>query len=111
MCLLSDPGIAFRWIGVIHGEGGATIDESALAWASVPVNGMPATRCRPSITQNRISEQSVRVGRITTFLSQIIRMVSDAAATKAPIAQDCRWEVSGVFIAGGHHHSYLVTDL
>ena len=46
--------------------------------------------------------QATRVGEDTT-LSQIIKMVSDAAATKAPIAKIAD-TVSGVFVPAGHHH-------
>ena len=52
--------------------------------------------------------EATRVGEDTT-LSQIIQMVSDAAATKAPIAKIAD-RVSGVFCPGGHRHRHCDPD-
>ena len=49
-----------------------------------------------------IKAKASRVGKDTT-LSQIIQMVSDAAATKAPIARIAD-QISGIFCAGGYRY-------
>ncbi len=79
-------------------EGSFSADESALTGESLPVDkevGMTvsaATVCRSGYAVC----EATRVGQDTT-LSQIIRMVSDAAATKAPIAKLAD-RVSGIFV-------------
>ena len=91
------PGESVPVDGVIL-EGASALDESALTGESVPVDKGPgdlvsaATLNRSGYLQCRAS----RVGQDTT-LSQIIKMVSDAAATKAPIAKVAD-KVSGVFV-------------
>jgi heavy metal translocating P-type ATPase len=91
------PGESIPVDGVII-EGGTAIDESALTGESVPVD--KAVRDEVSAaTINRtgfIRAKATRVGEDTT-LSQIIKMVSDAAATKAPIAKIAD-KVSGIFV-------------
>ena len=79
-------------------SGSSAVDESALTGESVPVDkaeGDPVS----AATVNRsgfMTCRATRVGEDTT-LSQIIKMVSDAAATKAPIAKIAD-KVSGVFM-------------
>lgn len=79
-------------------EGGTAIDESALTGESVPVDKSVGDEVSAA-TINRtgfIRAKATRVGEDTT-LSQIIKMVSDAAATKAPIAKIAD-KVSGIFV-------------
>ena len=91
------PGESIPVDGVII-EGGTAIDESALTGESVPVDKSIGDEVSAA-TINRtgfIRAKATRVGEDTT-LSQIIKMVSDAAATKAPIAKIAD-RVSGVFV-------------
>ena len=91
------PGESIPVDGVII-EGGTAIDESALTGESVPVDKAVGDEVSAA-TINRtgfIRAEATRVGEDTT-LSQIIKMVSDAAATKAPIAKIAD-RVSGVFV-------------
>lgn len=79
-------------------DGGSAVDESALTGESIPVDktvGDPVSGA--TINQSGfIKCRATRVGEDTT-LSQIIQMVSDATATKAPIAKIAD-KVSGVFV-------------
>ena len=91
------PGEAVPVDGVIL-EGSSALDESALTGESVPVDKAVGDLVSGA-TINRsgfIKCEATRVGEDTT-LSQIIKMVSDAAATKAPIAKIAD-RVSGVFV-------------
>ena len=91
------PGETIPVDGVII-EGTAATDESALTGESVPVDKAEGDTVKAA-TINRsgfIRARATRVGEDTTF-SQIIRMVSDAAATKAPIAKLAD-KVSGIFV-------------
>ena len=79
-------------------EGESAVDESALTGESVPVDKMPGSRVSAATVNQSgfLKCRATRVGE-DTALSQIIRMVSDSAATKAPIARIAD-RVSGVFV-------------
>lgn len=91
------PGEAIPVDGVIL-DGETAVDESALTGESIPVDKNAGdTVSAATINQSGfIRAEASRVGEDTTF-SQIIKMVSDAAATKAPIARIAD-KVSGVFV-------------
>lgn len=94
---LVKPGEAVPVDGEIL-SGTAALDESALTGESVPVDkgGGDAVRAASINTNGHITAKATRVGEDTSF-SQIIRMVSEAAATKAPIARMAD-RVSAVFV-------------
>ena len=91
------PGEHIPVDGIIV-EGSSAVDESALTGESIPVDKKEGDKVSAAtINQSGfLCCEAVRVGEDTT-LSQIIRMVSDAAATKAPIAKIAD-KVSGVFV-------------
>lgn len=91
------PGESIPVDGIVL-EGNSAVDESALTGESIPIYKTTGDTVSGA-TINRfgyIKCQATRVGKDTT-LSQIIKMVSDAAATKAPIAKIAD-KVSGVFV-------------
>ena len=79
-------------------EGTSAVNESALTGESIPVDKNPGDQVSAATLNQSgfIRCEASRVGEDTT-LSQIIQMVSDAAATKAPIAKIAD-RVSGVFV-------------
>lgn len=79
-------------------EGESAVNESALTGESIPVDKAAGDRVSAATANQSgfLKCEATRVGEDTT-LAQIIRMVSDAAATKAPIAQIAD-KVSGVFV-------------
>ena len=91
------PGEAIPVDGVVE-EGVSAVNEAALTGESVPVDKSHGDRVSAAtINQSGfLTCRATRVGEDTT-LSQIIRMVSDAAATKAPIAKVAD-KVSGIFV-------------
>ena len=91
------PGESIPVDGVII-EGTTAVDESALTGESIPVDkGVDDSVSAATMNQSGfIRARAARIGEDTTF-SQIIQMVSDAAATKAPIARVAD-KVSGIFV-------------
>lgn len=91
------PGENIPVDGVVL-EGSSAVDESALTGESIPVDKTVGDHVSAATTNHSgyIRCEATEVGEDTT-LSQIIRMVSDAAATKAPVAKVAD-KVSGVFV-------------
>ncbi len=91
------PGESIPVDGVIL-DGESAVNESALTGESVPVDKAAGDNVSAATVNQSgfLRCEATRVGEDTT-LSQIIRMVSDAAATKAPIAKVAD-KVSGVFV-------------
>ena len=96
-CFVVRPGENIPVDGVVI-EGSSAVNESALTGESIPVDKAAGdTVSAATLNQSGfLTCEATRVGEDTT-LSQIIQMVSDAAATKAPIAKVAD-RVSGVFV-------------
>ena len=91
------PGETIPVDGIVI-EGESAVNEAALTGESIPVDKEPGSPVS-SATLNQsgfLRCQATRVGEDTS-LSQVIKMVSDAAATKAPIAKIAD-TISGVFV-------------
>lgn len=91
------PGESIPVDGIIL-EGSTAVDESALTGESIPVDKAAGDSVSAATINQTgyIRCEATRVGEDTT-LSQIVKMVSDAAATKAPIAKTAD-RVSAVFV-------------
>ena len=91
------PGESIPVDGIVK-SGMSAVDESALTGESMPVDKAPDDAVSAAtINQSGFLQcEATRVGE-DTALSQIIKMVSDAAATKAPIAKVAD-KVSGIFV-------------
>jgi len=91
------PGENIPVDGVVI-EGQSAVNEAALTGESIPVDKTPGDRVSAATVNQSgyLRCEAERVGEDTT-LAQIIQMVSDAAATKAPIAKIAD-RVSGVFV-------------
>ena len=91
------PGESIPVDGVVL-EGQSSVNEAALTGESMPVDkekGSPVSAA--TINQNgALTCRATRVGQDTT-LSQVIRLVADAAATKAPLARTAD-KVAGIFV-------------
>ena len=90
-------------------EGSSAVNESALTGESIPVDKAAGNKVSAATTNQSgfLKCEATRVGEDTT-LAQIIRMVSDAAATKAPIAKIAD-TVSGFFVPAVISISVLTT--
>ncbi len=91
------PGESIAADGVVI-EGHSSVDESSLTGEGLPVDKAVGHRVSAATINQAgvLTCRATRVGQETT-LSQIIQMVSDAAATKAPITQMAD-KVSGIFV-------------
>ena len=91
------PGQSIPVDGVVL-EGTSAVNEAALTGESIPVDKSAGDRVSAATVNQSgyLKCQATRVGEDTT-LAQVIKMVSDAAATKAPIAKVAD-KVSGVFV-------------
>ena len=95
--IVARPGQSIPVDGVIV-EGSSAVDESALTGESLPVDKGPGDKvAAASINRSgSFTFEALRVGEDTT-LSQMIRLVEEAAASKAPIAKLAD-RVAGVFV-------------
>ena len=102
------PGENIPVDGVVL-EGTSAVNESALTGESIPVDKTAGDKVSAATTNQSgfLKCEATRVGEDTT-LAQIIRMVSDAAATKAPIAKIAD-TVSGFFVPAVISISVLTT--
>ncbi len=91
------PGESIPVDGIVI-EGGGAVNESALTGESIPVDKTVGDQVSAATVNSSgyLKCRAVRVGEDTT-LSQIIKLVEDASATKAPIAKVAD-RVSGVFV-------------
>lgn len=91
------PGESIPVDGTVM-KGNTSVDESALTGESIPVDKCAGDTVSAATVNGTgyIECEALRVGEDTSF-SQIIKMISDAAATKAPIAKLAD-KVSGVFV-------------
>lgn len=91
------PGESIPVDGIVL-EGSSAVNESALTGESIPVDKAAGDNVSAATVNQSgfLKCRATRVGEDTT-LSQIIQMVSDAAATKAPIAKIAD-KVSGIFV-------------
>ena len=91
------PGESIPVDGTVT-EGISSVNEAALTGESMPVDKFPGSPVSAAtINQNgALTCRAERVGQDTT-LSQVIRLVRDAAATKAPLAKTAD-KVSGIFV-------------
>jgi Cu2+-exporting ATPase len=91
------PGESIPVDGIVV-EGNSAVNESALTGESIPVNKIIGDTVSAATinTSGFIKCRATRIGKDTT-LSQIIQMVSEASATKAPIAKIAD-KVSGIFV-------------
>jgi len=91
------PGEKIPVDGIVE-EGISAVDESALTGESIPVDKGPGDEVSAATVNQSgyLRCEASRVGEDTT-LAQIIRMVGDAAATKAPVAKAAD-KVSGIFV-------------
>lgn len=96
-CFVVKPGENIPVDGEVI-EGNSAVNESALTGESIPVDKAVGDKVSAATVNQSgyLKCRATRVGEDTT-LSQIIQMVSDAAATKAPIAKIAE-RVSGVFV-------------
>lgn len=112
-CFVVKPGENIPVDGEVI-EGNSAVNESALTGESIPVDKAVGDKVSAATVNQSgyLKCRATRVGEDTT-LSQIIQMVSDAAATKAPIAKIAD-RVSGVFvpmvITIAVFHNYCMAD-
>ena len=95
LAIYAGEGIAADGV-IVDGE--CAIDESMLTGESLPIDKKPGDRViGGTINKSGYAQMKVERVREDTTLSEIIKMVSDAAATKAPIAKIAD-KVAGVFV-------------